>query len=97
MAASFLPSTAQAQSLLTPPATDQSVGVLNKLFGTSDWHSVYMHSLGFVGSGAVFFEMLKAFDAIVFGFVALVSGAGKPNTRPTCSRRATGFQTCSYG
>ena len=73
MAASFLPSTSQAQALLTPPSTDQSVGILNKLFGTTDWHAIYMHSIGFASGGSVFFHLLSAFDIVVFAFVTLVS------------------------
>ncbi|MHB8258427.1 MAG: DotA/TraY family protein [Acidiferrobacterales bacterium] len=72
MSASFIPSAAQAQSALTPVSTDQSVGLLNKLFGTSHWQSLYGHAIGLSGGSiGTFFHLLAAFDEVVFGFVAL--------------------------
>ena len=43
-----LPSVSQAQSLLTPSQSDQSVGILNHLFGiqNGDWHSLYYQTIG---------------------------------------------------
>ncbi len=58
--------------MLTPVRTDQSVGILNHLFGTTNWHDLYMHSIGFSGSSAsAFFPILSAFDDVVFAFVTL--------------------------
>ena len=72
MPASFLPSASQAQTMLTPVRTDQSVGILNHLFGTTNWHDLYMQSIGFSASSAsAFFPILSAFDDIVFAFVTL--------------------------
>lgn len=72
MPASFLPSASQAQSMLTPVRTDQSVGILNHLFGTTNWHDLYMQSIGFSASSAsAFFPILSAFDDVVFAFVTL--------------------------
>lgn len=72
MSASFIPSAAQAQAALTPAATDQSVGLLNKLFGSNQWQNLYGHAIGMSGGSiGTFFHLLAAFDEVVFGFVAL--------------------------
>ncbi|MHB8388530.1 MAG: DotA/TraY family protein [Acidobacteriaceae bacterium] len=68
----FMPSATQAQHLLSPVSTDQSLGILNKLFGTSDWQNLYGHAIGLSGgSVGTFFHLLAAFDEVVFGFVAM--------------------------
>ena len=68
-----LPSVSQAQSLLTPTQSDQSVGILNKLFGipNGNWHSIYYQTIGGVGNGSLFFTLLKDFDLVVLAFVVI--------------------------
>ena len=58
--------------MLAPVSTDQSLGILNKLFGTTNWQSLYGQAIGISpGSVGTFFHLLSAFDTVVFGFVAL--------------------------
>ncbi len=68
-----LPSLAQSQSLLTPSSSDQSVGILNQLFGipNGNWHSLYYQTIGGVGNGSLFFTLLKDFDLVVLAFVVI--------------------------
>ena len=68
-----LPSVSQAQSLLTPSSSDQSVSILNKLFGipNGNWHSIYYQTIGGVGNGSLFFTLLKDFDLVVLAFVVI--------------------------
>ncbi len=68
-----LPSVSQAQSLLTPTQSDQSVGILNHLFGipNGNWHSLYYQTIGGVGNGSLFFTLLKDFDLVVLAFVVI--------------------------
>ena len=69
-----LPSVSQAQSLLTPSSSDQSVSILNKLFGipNGNWHSIYYQTIGGVGNGSLFFTLLKDFDLVVLAFVTIM-------------------------
>lgn len=71
---SVIPSASQAQSLLTPAPTDQSVGILNHLFGipNGNWHSLYYQSLGGTGNGSLLFTLLKDFDLVVLAFVTIM-------------------------
>ncbi len=70
-----LPSLAQSQALLTPAKGDQSVGILNNLFGIpgGNWHSIYYQMIGGVGSGSLFFTLLKDFDLVVLAFVTIMT------------------------
>ena len=69
-----LPSVSQAQSLLTPAQSDQSVGVLNHLFGipNGNWHSLYYQTIGGSGQGSLFFNLLQDFDLVVLAFVTIM-------------------------
>ena len=69
-----LPSVSQATSLLTPSSSDQSVGILNNLFGipNGNWHSIYYQTIGGVGNGSLFFTLLKDFDLVVLAFVTIM-------------------------
>lgn len=68
-----LPSLSQAHSLLTPAASDQSVGILNTLFGVpgGKWESLYYQAIGGSGSGSLFFTLLKDFDTVVLAWVVI--------------------------
>ena len=68
-----LPSVSQATSLLTPSSSDQSVSILNDLFGipNGNWHSIYYQTIGGVGNGSLFFTLLKDFDLVVLAFVVI--------------------------
>ena len=69
-----LPSVTQAQSLLTPSSSDQSVSILNKLFGipNGNWHSLYYQTIGGSGQGRLFFNLLQDFDLVVLAFVTIM-------------------------
>ena len=69
-----LPSLAQSQSLLTPSSSDQSVGILNQLFGipNGNWHSLYYQTIGGSGQGSLFFNLLQDFDLVVLAFVTIM-------------------------
>ena len=69
-----LPSLAQSQALLTPSKTDQSVSILNDLFGiqNGNWHSLYYQAIGGVGQGSLFFHLLQDFDLVVLAFVTIM-------------------------
>ncbi|MHB1752202.1 MAG: DotA/TraY family protein [Acidiferrobacter sp.] len=69
-----LPSLAQSQALLTPSKTDQSVSILNNLFGVpgGNWHSLYYQAIGGVGQGSLFFHLLQDFDLVVLAFVTVM-------------------------
>ena len=81
-----LPSTQQATALLTPSSSDTSVGVLNKLFGipNGQWHSIYYQTIGGIGQGSLFFNLLSDLDTVVLAWVAvtilIVMGIGAMNT-----------------
>ena len=81
-----LPSVSQAQSLLTPSQSDQSVGILSHLFGiqNGDWHSLYYQTIGGVGQGSLFFHLLQDLDLVVLAFVTIMTfitmGIGAANT-----------------
>lgn len=70
-----LPTFAQSQALLTPPPGDQSVGILNTLFGIPNggWESVYYQTIGGTGSGSLFFTLLKDLDTVVLAFVVITA------------------------
>ena len=69
-----LPTIAQSQALLTPSQSDQSVGVLNHLFGipNGNWHSLYYQTIGGTGNGSLFFTLLKDLDLVVLAFVTVM-------------------------
>lgn len=71
-----IPTAAQAQAFLTPAKADTSVGVLNKLFGipNGNWHSLYYQAIGGVGSGSLFFTLLKDLDLVVLAWVTIMLG-----------------------
>ena len=82
----ILPSTQQATALLTPRSTDASIGLLNKLFGipNGQWHSIYYQTVGGIGQGSLFFNLLSDLDTVVLAWVAvtilIVMGIGAMNT-----------------
>jgi conjugal transfer/type IV secretion protein DotA/TraY len=69
-----LPNLAQSQALLTPTKGDQSVSILNNLFGIPNgtWHSLYYQAIGGAGSGSLFFHLLQDFDLVVLAFVTVM-------------------------